>query len=67
AAAASAPAAETAPDAWRRPLALFLGGLRTAPAAASLPAPALTAAELGEVLRELGPHRTRAGDREPRA
>ncbi|BDD73278.1 MULTISPECIES: TetR/AcrR family transcriptional regulator [Streptomyces] len=67
AAAASAPAAETAPDAWRRPLALFLGGLRAAPAAASLPAPALTAAELGEVLRELGPHRTRAGDREPRA
>ncbi|MCZ4635098.1 TetR/AcrR family transcriptional regulator, partial [Streptomyces rubrogriseus] len=50
-----------------RPLALFLGGLRTAPAAAALPAPALTAAELGEVLRELGPHRTRAGDREPRA
>ncbi|MGW0345446.1 TetR/AcrR family transcriptional regulator [Streptomyces anthocyanicus] len=67
AAAASAPAAETAPDAWRRPLALFLGGLRTAPAAAALPAPALTAAELGEVLRELGPHRTRARDREPRA
>ncbi|MGQ4423347.1 TetR/AcrR family transcriptional regulator [Streptomyces violaceoruber] len=67
AAAASAPAAQTAPDAWRRPLALFLGGLRTAPAAAALPAPALTAAELGEVLRELGPHRTRAGDREPRA
>ncbi|MFD5651458.1 TetR/AcrR family transcriptional regulator [Streptomyces sp. NPDC127039] len=65
--AASAPAAVTAPDAWRRPLALFLGGLRTAPAAAALPAPALTAAELGEVLRELGPHRTRAGDREPRA
>ncbi|MEU4985229.1 helix-turn-helix domain-containing protein [Streptomyces sp. NPDC021969] len=53
-----------APDAWRRPLALFLGGLRTAPAAAALPSPALTAAELGEVLRELGPHRTRAGDRE---
>ena len=67
AAAASAPAVETAPDAWRRPLALFLGGLRTAPAAAALPAPALTTAELGEVLRELGPHRTRAGDREPRA
>ncbi|MFD7059763.1 TetR/AcrR family transcriptional regulator [Streptomyces sp. NPDC059906] len=65
--AASAPAAVTGPDAWRRPLALFLGGLRTAPAAAALPAPALTAAELGEVLRELGPHRTRAGDREPRA
>ncbi|MFH8446567.1 TetR/AcrR family transcriptional regulator [Streptomyces sp. NPDC018026] len=57
----------SAPDAWRRPLALFLGGLRAAPVAAALPAPALTAAELGEVLRELGPHRTRAGDREPRA
>ncbi|MGX1029288.1 TetR/AcrR family transcriptional regulator [Streptomyces sp. SAI-097] len=54
-----------APDAWRRPLALFLAGLRTAPAAGPLPAPALTAAELAEVLRELGPHRTRAGDREP--
>ncbi|MFI8483549.1 TetR/AcrR family transcriptional regulator [Streptomyces rubrogriseus] len=67
AAGASAPAAGTAPDAWRRPLALFLGGLRTAPAAAALPAPALTAAELGGFLRELGPHRTRAGDREPRA
>ncbi|WP_411099085.1 TetR/AcrR family transcriptional regulator [Streptomyces sp. x-45] len=53
------------PDAWRRPLALFLAGLRTAPAAGPLPAPALTAAELAEVLRELGPHRTRAGDREP--
>ncbi|OMI88291.1 TetR family transcriptional regulator [Streptomyces sp. M1013] len=57
----------TAPDAWRRPLALFLAGLRTAPAAGPLPAPALTAAELAEVLRELGPHRTRAGDREPGA
>ncbi|EFD68254.1 tetR family transcriptional regulatory protein [Streptomyces lividans TK24] len=67
AAAASAPAAETAPDAWRRPLALFLGGLRGAPTAASLPAPALTADEVDEVLRELGLHRTRAGDREPRA
>ncbi|MEU5145077.1 TetR/AcrR family transcriptional regulator [Streptomyces sp. NPDC021139] len=57
----------TAPDAWRRPLALFLAGLRTAPAAGPLPTPALTAAELAEVLRELGPHRTRAGDREPGA
>lgn len=54
----------TPPDAWRRPLALFLAGLRTAPVAGALPAPALSAAELGEVLRELGPHRTRAGDRE---
>ncbi|WP_399941168.1 TetR/AcrR family transcriptional regulator [Streptomyces sp. BBFR25] len=57
----------TVPDAWRRPLALFLAGLRTAPAAGPLPAPALTAAGLAEVLRELGPHRTRAGDREPGA
>ncbi|WP_263167585.1 TetR/AcrR family transcriptional regulator [Streptomyces sp. SCSIO ZS0520] len=46
-----------APDAWRRPLALLLDGLRAAPAAAPLPGAALTAEELGEVLRELGPHR----------
>ncbi|MET9820074.1 MULTISPECIES: TetR/AcrR family transcriptional regulator [unclassified Streptomyces] len=63
----TAATAATAPDAWRRPLALFLGGLRTAPAAATLPAPALTAAELGEALRELGPHRTRPDGREPGA
>ncbi|MET8665011.1 helix-turn-helix domain-containing protein [Streptomyces tendae] len=65
----AAPGAATAapPDAWRRPLALFLAGLRTAPVAGALAAPALTAAELGEVLRELGPHRTRAGDRAPGA
>ncbi|MFI7390093.1 TetR/AcrR family transcriptional regulator [Streptomyces tendae] len=60
-------AAAAPPDAWRRPLALFLAGLRAAPGAGALPAPALTAAELGEVLRELGPHRTRAGEREPGA
>ncbi|WP_432079939.1 TetR/AcrR family transcriptional regulator [Streptomyces sp. WAC 04229] len=54
--------AATTPDAWRRPLALFLAGLRTAPVAPPLPAPALTAADLAEVLRELGPHRTRAGE-----
>ncbi|WND36290.1 helix-turn-helix domain-containing protein [Streptomyces sp. BB1-1-1] len=53
----------TAPDAWRRPLALLLGGLRTAPLPPPLPAPSLTAAELGEVLREMGPHRTRGGGR----
>ncbi|MEV4046622.1 TetR/AcrR family transcriptional regulator [Streptomyces sp. NPDC049744] len=64
-AASDTTATGSAPDAWRRPLALFLAGLRTAPAAGPLPAPALTAAELAEVLRELGPHRTRAGDREP--
>ncbi|MFG3130408.1 TetR/AcrR family transcriptional regulator [Streptomyces tendae] len=66
-AAAPGSAAAAPPDAWRRPLALFLAGLRTAPVAGPLPAPALTAAELGEVLRELGPHRTRAGDRGPGA
>ncbi|MCX5055589.1 MULTISPECIES: TetR/AcrR family transcriptional regulator [unclassified Streptomyces] len=47
--------ASTAPDAWCRPLALFLDSLRPAPAV--LPGPALTAAQLGDVLRELGPHR----------
>ncbi|WP_329471578.1 TetR/AcrR family transcriptional regulator [Streptomyces sp. NBC_01723] len=57
--------AATTPDAWRRPLALFLAGLRAAPAAPPLPVPALTAADLGEVLRELGPHRTRPGGRDP--
>ncbi|MFG3211300.1 TetR/AcrR family transcriptional regulator [Streptomyces tendae] len=66
-AAAPGSAAAAPPDAWRRPLALFLAGLRTAPVAGPLPAPALTAAELGEVLRELGPHRSRAGDRGPGA
>ncbi|MFD5236437.1 TetR/AcrR family transcriptional regulator [Streptomyces tendae] len=65
--AAPGAAAAAPPDAWRRPLALFLAGLRTAPVAGPLPVPALTAAELGEVLRELGPHRTRAGDRAPGA
>lgn len=59
--------AATAPDAWRRPLALLLAGLRPAPAAPPLPAPALTAAELGDALRELGPHRTRGADGEPDA
>jgi len=47
-----------APDAWRRPLALFLDGLRASPAAPSLPEPALTESQLGYVLTELGPHRT---------
>ncbi|WP_282087309.1 TetR/AcrR family transcriptional regulator [Streptomyces tendae] len=65
--AAPGAAAAAPPDAWRRPLALFLAGLRATPGAGVLPAPALTAAELGEVLRELGPHRTRAGAREPGA
>ncbi|MGY3202951.1 TetR/AcrR family transcriptional regulator [Streptomyces sp. TE5632] len=50
----------TAPDAWRRPLALFLDGLRTAPPP-PLPGRALTGVELGDVLQEMGPHRSRAG------
>lgn len=49
--------AATTPDAWRRPLSLFLDGLRASPATRPLPAPALTEAELGDVLKELGPHR----------
>lgn len=49
--------AATAPDAWRRPLALLLDGLRASPTAAPLPEPSLTAAQLGDVLGNLGPHR----------
>ncbi|MGC0342814.1 TetR/AcrR family transcriptional regulator [Streptomyces sp. SLBN-8D4] len=45
------------PEAWRRPLALLLDGLRASPAVAPLPSPALTSEELGEVLQGLGPHR----------
>ncbi|MET7730265.1 helix-turn-helix domain-containing protein [Streptomyces sp. NPDC005402] len=45
------------PEAWRRPLALLLDGLRPSSTAAPLPSPALTADELGEVLQGLGPHR----------
>ncbi|MET7692949.1 TetR family transcriptional regulator [Streptomyces sp. NPDC005483] len=45
------------PEAWRRPLALLLDGLRASPAVAPLPPPALTADELGDVLQGLGPHR----------
>ncbi|MFF1693423.1 TetR/AcrR family transcriptional regulator [Streptomyces sp. NPDC058257] len=56
--AATAATAATAPDAWHRPLALFLDGLRASPATPTLPAPALTPAQLGDVLMELGPHRT---------
>jgi len=47
----------TDPDAWRRPLALFLDGLRNSPDTSKLPQPPLTAEQLGAVLRELGPHR----------
>ncbi|MFS4092952.1 TetR/AcrR family transcriptional regulator [Streptomyces sp. AF1A] len=46
-------------DAWLRPLALLLDGLRARPAAPPLPAPALTSAQLGKVLLNLGPHRQR--------
>jgi AcrR family transcriptional regulator len=55
--------AATAPDAWQRPLALLLDGLRatTPPEPAPLPGPALTATQLGDVLRELGPHRAPRG------
>ncbi|MFL5997006.1 MAG: TetR/AcrR family transcriptional regulator [Streptomyces sp.] len=45
------------PEAWRRPLALLLDGLRASPTVASLPSPALRADELGDVLQGLGPHR----------
>ena len=54
-------ATATAPDAWRRPLALLLDSLRppatTATPPPPLPEPALTAEQLGNVLAELGPHR----------
>ncbi|MFC8132005.1 TetR/AcrR family transcriptional regulator [Streptomyces sp. NPDC057302] len=48
----------TTPDAWRRPLSLFLDGLRAAPPTPPLPGAGLTTTQLGDVLRELGPHRT---------
>lgn len=53
------PALATAvtPEAWHRPLALLLDGLRASAAAAPLPSPALTADQLGDVLQGLGPHR----------
>jgi AcrR family transcriptional regulator len=50
-------ASAAAPEAWRRPLALLLDGLRASPAASPLHSPALTAPQLGTVLRGLGPHR----------
>ncbi|BBC34902.1 hypothetical protein SGFS_061960 [Streptomyces graminofaciens] len=50
--------AATTPDAWRRPLALLLDGLRaTSAPPPPLPGHALTEAQLGDVLGELGPHR----------
>ncbi|WP_245694387.1 TetR/AcrR family transcriptional regulator [Streptomyces abyssalis] len=51
--------AEAAPGAWRRFLALFLDGLR-AEAGRPLPGPPLSLDQLGRVLHDLGPHRTRA-------
>ncbi|MEV5932268.1 TetR/AcrR family transcriptional regulator [Streptomyces sp. NPDC093250] len=56
--------AATSPDAWHRPLALFLDGLRATPSAPPRPLPgsALTDAELGAVLAEMGPHRTRTAE-----
>ncbi|UUU23632.1 TetR/AcrR family transcriptional regulator [Streptomyces sp. DSM 40750] len=57
--------AATAPDAWRRPLALLLDSLRpprpTAAPPQPLPGPALTDAQLGDVLEALGPHRAARG------
>ncbi|MEU0425683.1 TetR family transcriptional regulator [Streptomyces canus] len=50
-------AAAAGPEAWRRPLALFLDGLHASPTVAPLPTPALTADELGDALQGLGPHR----------
>ncbi|MFJ9694086.1 TetR/AcrR family transcriptional regulator [Kitasatospora sp. NPDC101183] len=49
-------------EAWRRPLALLLDGLRAAPAVSSLPEPALTTIQLQAVLGELGAQRS-AGQR----
>ncbi|MCC9706810.1 TetR/AcrR family transcriptional regulator; helix-turn-helix transcriptional regulator [Streptomyces sp. MNU76] len=58
--------AVTTPDAWRRPLALLLDGLRPpgptdTRSSPTLPEPALDAAQLADVLAELGPHRTPRG------
>ncbi|MFH9178160.1 TetR/AcrR family transcriptional regulator [Streptomyces albogriseolus] len=51
------------PDAWRRPLALFLEGLR-GPGGEPRPLPGrpLDEEELGQVLGEMGPHRARPTD-----
>lgn len=43
------------PDAWRRPLALLLDGLRATPATDALPSPTLTATQLNDALQGLGP------------
>ena len=47
--------AAAGPDAWLRPLALLLDGLRGTSAAPPLPVPALTAAQLDKALQGLGP------------
>ncbi|MFD4555203.1 TetR/AcrR family transcriptional regulator [Streptomyces sp. NPDC058469] len=47
--------AAAGPDAWRRPLALLLDGLRATPATTALPPPALTATQLNDALQGLGP------------
>ncbi|MFE0130857.1 TetR/AcrR family transcriptional regulator [Streptomyces sp. NPDC059037] len=49
--------AATTPEAWRRPLALFLDGPHASPATPPLPGSPLTAIQLGYVLEDLGPHR----------
>ncbi|MGI5456411.1 TetR/AcrR family transcriptional regulator [Streptomyces sp. CA-249302] len=51
--------AATTPDAWQRPLALFLDSLRRAPV--PLPGSPLDGDQLADALRELGPHRTSNG------
>ncbi|MFI6405948.1 TetR/AcrR family transcriptional regulator [Streptomyces sp. NPDC050548] len=48
-------ASAAGPDAWRRPLALLLDGLRATPATDALPSPALTATQLNDALQGLGP------------
>ncbi|WP_442811765.1 TetR/AcrR family transcriptional regulator [Streptomyces sp. NBC_01288] len=47
--------AAAGPDAWRRPLALLLDGLRATPATTPLPSPTLTATQLNDALQGLGP------------
>jgi AcrR family transcriptional regulator len=46
--------AAAGPDAWRRPLALLLDGLRAVPTTTELDSPALTATQLNTALQGLG-------------